>query len=101
MIIVSGKVKTAPGAASKVRADMETVITATRNETGCIDYSYGIDVLDPDTIIVLEYWESVDALKAHGATPHMATWMKTIGAAGVVSQNLRFHVAGDELKLFG
>ena len=54
MIIVSGKVKGKPGALNSVRDAMGAVIGATRQEDGCIDYSYGIDVLDPDSIIVLE-----------------------------------------------
>ena len=28
----------------------------------------------PDTFVVIEKWESMDALKAHGAAPHMAAY---------------------------
>jgi quinol monooxygenase YgiN len=101
MIIVSGKAKVKPGALKQVQSAMETVIQATRNEDGCIDYSYGIDVLDADTIVVLEYWESWDALKKHFTQPHMAVWVKTLGEAGAVSRDIKFIEAGEEKDLFG
>jgi len=100
MIIVSGKAKVKSGALSSVRDAMETVIKATRQEDGCIDYSYGVDVLDPDTIVVLEYWESWDALKKHFTQPHMAVWIKTLGEAGVISRDIKFIEAGEEKDLF-
>ena len=28
----------------------------------------------PDAFVVIEKWESLDALKAHGAAPHMAAY---------------------------
>lgn len=96
MIIVSGTLKVEPGALDKVRNEMEANIRATRDEEGCIYYSYGVDVLDPDTIIILEYWENWETLQAHGAQPHMAVWGKALSAAGMVSRNLRFIEAGEE-----
>ena len=30
--------------------------------------------LGPDTFVVLEKWDSADALKAHGASPHMVAY---------------------------
>ncbi|WP_375207379.1 putative quinol monooxygenase [Hyphococcus sp.] len=101
MIIVSGKVKVKPGGLAKIHSEMKAVIDATRKETGCIDYSFGADVTEPDTLIVLEYWESWEALKAHGAQPHMSAWMAKMGEIGVVSQSLRFIEAGEERKLMG
>lgn len=101
MIIVSGKVKTQPGAVDKLRDAAAEVVNATRAEEGCIDYSFGVDALEPDVIIVLEYWESWDALQNHFTAPHMAKWMKTIGEAGVVSTNLRFIEAGEERNPMG
>jgi len=88
MIIVSGKVVVAEGVAEKLRGEMETVIAATRAEAGCIDYRYGTDVLEPNVILVLEYWENWDALKAHGQAPHMKSWGAAMTAAGIVSRDL-------------
>jgi quinol monooxygenase YgiN len=52
-------------------------------EKGCIECGLVIDVegagsiqtaLSPDSFAVIEKWESMEALKAHGAAPHMAAY---------------------------
>jgi quinol monooxygenase YgiN len=49
-------------------------------EDGCIEYGPYIDMdsgipiqkkLGPDTVTIIERWESLEALKKHGTTPHM------------------------------
>lgn len=101
MIIVSGKAKLSPGGLEKVEKEMRAVINATRQEAGCIEYSFGADVIEPDTILALEYWESWEALGAHVAQPHMAQWVAKLGEVGVVSQSIRFIEAGEERNLMG
>lgn len=100
MIIVSGKATVKPGALETVREVMEATIKATRGENGCIDYSYGSDVLDPNTLVILEYWESAEALQNHFTQPHMVTWMNALKEAGVVSQDVRaFEIASERQLL--
>ena len=52
-------------------------------EKGCIEYTATIDAagmpasrgsFGADTFVVVEKWESTDALKAHSAAPHMAAY---------------------------
>ena len=54
-----------------------------RQEAGCIEYGAAIDAENapaiqtpygPDTFVVIEKWESMDALKAHSVAPHMAAY---------------------------
>ena len=61
------------------RANMPAV----HAEQGCIEYGPAIDTpgmgpiqteLGPDTFVVVEKWESAEALKAHAAAPHMAAY---------------------------
>lgn len=89
MIVVSGKAKLPAGALQAFRNEMEAMITASRAEDGCIDYSYGVDVLEPDTLVVVEYWEDWAALEAHFATPHMTAWRKALGEAGIISRDIK------------
>jgi len=55
-------------------------IPAVRAEAGCIEYGVAVDAdtglpfqkkWGEDVVLVIEKWDSVDALKAHGAAPHM------------------------------
>ena len=54
-----------------------------RTEVGCIEYQATIDVPTtiavqdgprPDVVTVIEKWESVEALYAHSAAPHMTEY---------------------------
>lgn len=56
---------------------------AVHAEKGCIEYGPVIDAegmggiqskIGADTFIVIEKWESAEALKAHAAAPHMAAY---------------------------
>lgn len=99
MIIVSGKVKAAPGAMAGLNAQMEEVIRETRKEPGCIDYSYGVDVLDPDTLVILEYWQDWDALQAHFARPHMQPWIKTLSEIDLIAKDVKAGECGEIRQL--
>jgi quinol monooxygenase YgiN len=69
------------------RADVLALFSKNRPavlaEEGCISYEAVIDVpgagafqtpLGDDTFAVIERWESIDALKAHAASAHMAEY---------------------------
>ncbi len=58
-------------------------VPVVKTEQGCIEYGAAVDVEDgpkfqtkvgPDTFLVIEKWASIDALKTHAATPHMAAY---------------------------
>jgi quinol monooxygenase YgiN len=63
----------------ELRANMATV----HAEKGCFEYAPAIDAegigaiqspLGVDTFVVIEKWESIEALKAHAKASHMATY---------------------------
>ncbi len=56
-----------------------------RAENGCIEYGAATDAegfgafqapLGPDGVIVIEKWESADALRAHAKAPHMLAFFE-------------------------
>ena len=58
-------------------------VPAVTAEQGCIEYSAAVDAepalkfqtpYGSDTFLVIEKWASMEALKAHAATPHMAAY---------------------------
>jgi quinol monooxygenase YgiN len=57
-----------------------------RQEEGCLEYYPAVDiesglpvqVLDENTVTVIEKWQSVAALKAHLATPHMLDYKEKV-----------------------
>jgi quinol monooxygenase YgiN len=80
MIHVIAVLTAKPGQRDAVLKAFRANVPAVRAEQGCIEYGAAIDA-DPgpsfaakygaDTFVVLEKWESVEALKAHAVAPHM------------------------------
>ncbi len=80
MIVVQVEVKVEPGSADNARDAVAKMETATRQEAGCKKYAFSVDISDPGMIRVTETWESMDAIKAHMASPHMAEFNKAVMA---------------------
>ena len=92
MIIVEGFVRMEnAGDFEKVRTAAEAQIAASRNEGGCIDYTYALDVLDPQIMRVLERWQSWDALDTHFKQPHMDNWRQALSGVNFLERSLRAH----------
>ena len=61
-------------------------IPAVRQESGCIEYFPAIDLdsgipiqrIDDDMVTVIEKWQSLEALRAHLATPHMLEYRERV-----------------------
>jgi quinol monooxygenase YgiN len=83
MIHVIALVTAKPGMRAAILAAFRANMPAVRTEQGCIEYGPATDAegvgaiqtkLGPDTFMVIEKWESADALKAHAASPHMVAY---------------------------
>ena len=88
MIVVTGRVVVKDGALNGLLPAMKTMVAASRDESGCLEYAYGPDLGDPDAFLVLEKWESWAALDAHFETPHLKAWRAALTGAGLVSRDL-------------
>jgi quinol monooxygenase YgiN len=83
MIHVVAILTAKPGKREEVLKHFRANVPAVRAEKGCIEYGAAVDA-EPalpvqtkwgtDTFLVIEKWESLDALKAHAAAPHMAAY---------------------------
>jgi quinol monooxygenase YgiN len=83
MIHVIAIVTAKPGQREAILEAARANMPAVHAEQGCIEYGPAVDAdglgsfqtkLGPDTFLVIEKWESVEALKAHAAAPHMAAY---------------------------
>ena len=96
MIHVLAIITTKPGLRDKVLEAFRANMPAVHAEEGCIEYGPAVDAegmggfqtkLGPDTFVVVEKWDSIDALKAHAAAQHMASYgakVKDMLAARVI-----------------
>ena len=83
MIHILAIITTKPGQRATVLDAFHANIPAVHAEAGCIEYGPAIDApgigpiqtkLGDDTFVVIEKWESPQALEAHGKAPHMAAY---------------------------
>jgi len=83
MIHVIAVITAKPGMRESILQLFRANVPAVRAEQGCIEYGAAVDAdpalpfqtkYGPDTFLVVEKWESMDALKAHAAAPHMAAY---------------------------
>jgi quinol monooxygenase YgiN len=95
MILVLGTVRLAPDKLEAARPAMRQMVEASRAQPGCIAYGYAQDVLDPETIHVVEKWRDREALKAHFATVHMAEWRGVMGTLELSGRDLKIFETGE------
>ena len=83
MIHVIAVITAKPGMRDSILTHFRANVPAVRAEQGCIEYGATVDAENAlpfqtkcgtDTFLVVEKWESMDALKAHAAAPHMAAY---------------------------
>ncbi len=83
MIHVIAIITAKPGQRATILEAFRANMPAVHAEDGCIEYGPAIDTpgmgpiqtkLGDDTFVVVEKWASAEALKAHAASPHMATY---------------------------
>ena len=83
MVHVVAVITAKPGLRSDILAAFNDNVPAVKAEDGCIEYGAAVDAdglggwqakYGDDTFVVVEKWASVDALKAHAASPHMAAY---------------------------
>lgn len=74
-------IPTDPAHADAVRAGLAALVTATREEDGCLEYDAFESAAVPGTFVTVEAWTSQTDLDAHLQTPHVATAFETLGGA--------------------
>ena len=83
MVHVLAFINTRPGQRDAVLEAFNAIVPMVRAEDGCIEYGATVDAenvgsiqteIGPDAFVVVERWESLDALKAHAASDHMAVY---------------------------
>lgn len=92
MIHVIALITAKPGQRAALLDRFSKVLPLVHAEPGCIQYEPVIDApgtapfetpAGPDTFIVVERWESAEALRTHVATPHMVEY--NTGAAELIT----------------
>jgi quinol monooxygenase YgiN len=99
MIVVLVQVESSAEDIDALRETLCEMETTTRAEAGCHDYAFSQEISDPSRLRIVELWESMDALRLHFATPHMAAFNAALASRPPKSMTLKVHELGAELEL--
>ena len=99
MLMVIGTAKLGAGALDQGREARDAMITASRQEEGCIDYAYAVDVLDPSLLRITEKWVDEAALVEHFQTTHMAAFQMALGELDIAILDVKKFQADDGAPL--
>jgi quinol monooxygenase YgiN len=89
MIYVIATLELEPGSRNAFLAEFAKVVPLVRAEAGCLEYAPAIDAetgmaaqhrIGPDRAMVIERWDSVEALAAHDVAPHMQAYRSRVKA---------------------
>jgi quinol monooxygenase YgiN len=78
MIIVTAMMYVKPGNKDAFILEAKDLISATRQEEGCISYNLLASTEDDDVLVMLERWEDMDSLDKHMETRHFKQFGATI-----------------------
>jgi len=89
MIYVIATLELEPGTRSAFLAEFAKVVPLVRAENGCVEYTPAVDAetalpaqhrIGPDRVMVIEQWQSAEALATHDVAPHMQAYRSRVKA---------------------
>ena len=87
MIHVIATIELHPGRREDFLREFHRIVPPVLAEQGCLEYGPTVDVdtglsaqtpLRADVVTIVEKWESLEALQAHGVSPHMQAWRERV-----------------------
>ena len=78
MIIVHGTIPLRADCRERAIDLARDMALATREEPGCLSYDFYVGLSDPNTLMLFQEWESMEALMGHFQTDHMDQFLKEL-----------------------
>lgn len=94
MIIVAGTLRIPEEGIADLEPIARETLEASRQDPGCITYSYAFDLEDPGLLRIFERWESRADVDNHLAQPHMKPWRDKLAEVGAGERDLAIYEAG-------
>ena len=92
MLVIAGSIQIDPARREAAIAAATEVMRETRQEPGCISYTFSADLGDPGLFLLFEEWQDQAALDRHFKTPHMARFQQAIAGLGVKGMKIQRYV---------
>jgi quinol monooxygenase YgiN len=95
MIVVNAVIESSEEDIQKLKAAIAEMEGASRQEAGCFDYTFSVELSQPGTLRVTECWDSMEALSRHFNEPHMAAFQAALAANPPKSVSATFYEASE------
>jgi quinol monooxygenase YgiN len=97
--VVVGRVQTDAAKRAELIRIGQAVAEASRAEAGCLSYRLYQDTEAENAFVIVEEWDSDEALQRHFHTSHVAEFMKAIPATIVAPPDVKFHTISSSMDL--
>ena len=102
MILITGHVILTPEHRERMIALGVEHSARSRGEAGCVAHHCHIDIENPDRLVFVEQWASIDAVRAHFAVPASRAFVAEMRALSPEPPAIRIYTADDvTAKLMG
>ncbi len=80
MIVVNARIEATEDTIAALKDAILTMEAASQAEDGCHDYTFSVELGNPNAMRITEKWRDMAALEAHFAMPHMAAFQQAMAA---------------------
>ncbi len=85
-------IDTKPGMGPDLEAAFAPATAATLKEKGCLAYKLSRSAKSPETYVLYEHWASLDDLKAHLQSSHIAELLPKLGSLSASPATIDIHL---------
>lgn len=78
MIIVHGVFPVKADLRDRALDLMRRMAVASKAEHGCISYEFYVGLTEPNSVLLFQEWDSVEALQGHFETSHMEEFLRDL-----------------------
>jgi quinol monooxygenase YgiN len=89
MLLIVGTIRLPPENLEAARNVMKQMVERSREEDGCLEYSYAEDVLNSGLIHIKEMWRDQPSLDQHFKSRHLSEWRAAWPGLGIHDRRLR------------
>ncbi len=93
MIVVNARIEAGAESIEAMRDAIAAMEAASRAEDGCEDYTFSVELGNPEVLRITERWRDMAALQTHFATAHMAAFQAAMAAHPPKSVTAHFYDA--------
>lgn len=101
MIVVNALIESTEADIEALKGALATMESASKLEAGCQDYTFSVELQNPNVLRITERWDTLEALKGHFTTEHMAAFQGAIGAHPPIRLDAKFFEAEEIPSPFG